>query len=110
VGVVARSIVGKAMMRRTKKVGVRSGASTKARAVGESLVVSFASAEVLWRHTPLVLPDRRAWKILLQSLRMVDQIVVTQGPKVTEDDRYGAANRDLCEKMDAQYSTRRRPW
>ena len=94
----------------------------EARAHGDYLIVSFASAEVLWHHKrrkPSI-PDDHKW-VLLQGLRMIDEVVVTHGQKegldfeeeflrlrpqmlvVTEDDQYGQLKRDLCAKVGAEY-------
>ena len=80
----------------------------EARALGDYLIVSFASAEVLWHHKrrkPSIPDDHK--RALLQGLRMIDEVIVTQGHKegldfeddflrirpdfliVTEDDKYG---------------------
>ncbi|MCX6875094.1 MAG: adenylyltransferase/cytidyltransferase family protein [Verrucomicrobia bacterium] len=94
----------------------------EARAVGDYLIVSFASAEVLWLHKrrkPSIPDDHK--RALLQGLRMVDEVIVTHGHQegldfeadflrvrpdfliVTEDDKYGALKRDLCARVGAQY-------
>jgi cytidyltransferase-like protein len=95
----------------------------EARALGDYLIVSFASAEVLWHHKrrkPSIPDDHK--RALLQGLRMIDEVIVTQGQKegldfeedflriqpdfliVTEDDHYGALKRDLCARVGAQYT------
>lgn len=95
----------------------------EARALGDYLVVSFASAEVLWHHKrrkPSIPDDHK--RSLLQGLRIVDEVVITHGHKegldfeedflrirpdfliVTEDDKYGTAKRELCEKVGARYT------
>ncbi len=95
----------------------------EARSLGDYLVVSFASAEVLWHHKrrkPSIPDDHK--RVLLQGLRMIDEVVVTQGQKegldfeedflrirpdfliVTEDDKYGDLKRELCAKVGAQYT------
>jgi cytidyltransferase-like protein len=95
----------------------------EARALGDYLVVSFASAEVLWHHKrrkPSIPDDHK--RVLLQGLRMIDEVVITEGHKegldfeedflrirpdfliVTEDDRYGHLKRELCEQVGAQYT------
>lgn len=95
----------------------------EARALGDYLVVSFASAEVLWHHKrrkPSIPDDHK--RVLLQGLRMIDEVIVTQGHKegldfeedflrirpdfliVTEDDKYGDLKRELCEKVGARYT------
>ncbi len=94
----------------------------EARAHGDHLVVSFASAEVLWHHKrrkPSI-PDEHKLA-LLQGLRMVDEVIVSKGRKegldfeddflrirpdlliVTEDDKYGPLKRELCESVGARY-------
>lgn len=94
----------------------------EARALGDYLIVSFASAEVLWHHKrrkPSIPDDHK--RVLLQSLRMIDEVVITQGHKegldfeedflrlqpdflvVTEDDKYGPLKRDLCQQVGAEY-------
>lgn len=95
----------------------------EARALGDYLIVSFASAEVLWHHKrrkPSIPDDHK--RALLQGLRMIDEVIVTQGHKegldfeedflrlrpdfliVTEDDKYGQVKRDLCARVGAQYT------
>jgi len=95
----------------------------EARALGDYLVVSFASAEVLWHHKrrkPSIPDDHK--RALLQGLRMIDEVVVTNGHTegldfeddflrirpdfliVTEDDKYGDAKRGLCEQVGARYT------
>jgi cytidyltransferase-like protein len=95
----------------------------EARALGDYLIVSFASADVLWHHKrrkPSIPDDHK--RVLLQGLRMIDEVIVTQGHKegldfeedflricpdfliVTEDDKYGAVKREICEKVGAQYT------
>jgi cytidyltransferase-like protein len=87
----------------------------EARALGDYLIVSFASAEVLWHHKrrkPSIPDDHK--RALLQGLRMIDEVVITHGHKegldfeddflrikpdfliVTEDDKYGPLKRELC--------------
>lgn len=94
----------------------------EARAHGDYLIVSFASAEVLWHHKrrkPSIPDDHK--RALLQGLRMVDEVIVTQGHDegldfkedflrirpamllVTEDDKYGALKRELCAQAGAEY-------
>ena len=94
----------------------------EARALGDYLIVSFASAEGLWRHKrrkPSIPDDHK--RVLLQGLRMIDWVVITAGHQeglefeadflrlrpdflvVTEDDKYGEAKRDLCKQAGAQY-------
>ena len=95
----------------------------EARALGDYLIVSFASAEVLWHHKrrkPSIPDDHKL--ALLQGLRMIDEVVVTQGHQegldfeedflrlrpdfliVTEDDKYGDLKRALCARVGAQYT------
>jgi cytidyltransferase-like protein len=95
----------------------------EARALGDYLVVSFASAEVLWHHKrrkPSIPDDHK--RALLQGLRMIDEVVITEGHKqgldfeedflrirpdfliVTEDDKYGGLKRELCTQVGAQYT------
>ncbi len=95
----------------------------EARALGDYLIVSFASAEVLWHHKrrkPSIPDDHK--RVLLQGLRMIDEVIVTQGHKegvdfeedflrirpdfliVTEDDKYGVIKRELCRQVGAQYT------
>ncbi|PAW73552.1 MAG: cytidyltransferase [Verrucomicrobiia bacterium Tous-C4TDCM] len=94
----------------------------EARAHGDYLIVSFASAEVLWHHKrrkPSIPDDHK--RVLLEGLRMVDEVIVTQGHDegldfkedflrirpamllVTEDDKYGALKRELCAQVGAEY-------
>ena len=95
----------------------------EARALGDYLIVSFASADVLWHHKrrkPSI-PDEHKFA-LLQGLRMIDEVIITHGHKegldfedeflrirpdfliVTEDDKYGPLKRDLCERVGAHYT------
>ncbi len=95
----------------------------EARALGDYLIVSFASAEVLWHHKrrkPSIPDDHK--RALLMGLRMIDEVVVTQGHKegvdfeedflrirpdfliVTEDDKYGDIKRELCRQVGAEYT------
>ncbi len=95
----------------------------EARSLGDYLIVSFASAEVLWHHKrrkPSIPDDHK--RALLQGLRMIDEVIVTQGHKegvdfeedflrirpdfliVTEDDKYGDIKRGLCQQVGAQYT------
>lgn len=95
----------------------------EARALGDYLIVSFASAEVLWHHKrrkPSIPDDHK--RVLLQSLRMIDEVIVSHGHKegidfeedflrikpdfliVTEDDKYGDIKRELCARVGAQYT------
>lgn len=95
----------------------------EARALGDYLIVSFASADVLWHHKrrkPSI-PDEHKFA-LLQGLRMIDEVIITHGHRegldfedeflrirpdfliVTEDDKYGPLKRELCERVGAQYT------
>lgn len=95
----------------------------EARAIGDHLIVSFASAEVLWHHKrrkPSIPDDHK--RVLLQGLRMIDEVIITTGHDegldfkedflrirpdfliVTEDDKYGELKRDLCNQVGAQYT------
>ena len=94
----------------------------EARAMGDYLIVSFASEETRKHHdqNPPSLSDEHR-KVLLESLRMVDKVVVGTGIRpgldfeeaflaerpdmlvVTEDDPYGDLKRALCAKTGAQY-------
>jgi cytidyltransferase-like protein len=95
----------------------------EARALGDYLIVSFASADVLWHHKrrkPSIPDDHK--RVLLQGLRMIDEVIVTTGHKegldfeddflrikpdfliVTEDDKYGDLKRELCAKVGAEYT------
>ena len=94
----------------------------EARALGDHLTVSFASAEVLWRHKHRrsSLPDDHK-RALIAALEMVDEVIVTTGEEdgldfkddflrlrpdilaVTEDDKYGPRKRELCAQVGARY-------
>ena len=94
----------------------------EARALGDYLIVSFASEEVLWHHKKRKpsIPDEHK-RVLLESLRMVDEVIVGTGMEkgldfereflearpdalvVTEDDLYADVKRALCAKVGAQY-------
>lgn len=95
----------------------------EARALGDYLVVSFASAEVLWHHKrrkPSIPDDHK--RALLQSLRVIDEVIITHGHEegldfkddflrirpdvlvVTEDDKYGDLKRRLCQEVGASYT------
>jgi len=94
----------------------------EARALGDYLIVSFASADVLWHHKrrkPSI-PDDHKYA-LLTGLRVIDEVIMTHGKDegidfkqeflqakpdflvVTEDDKYGAMKRDLCARVGAEY-------
>lgn len=95
----------------------------EARALGDYLIVSFASAEVLWYHKrrkPSI-PDEHKFA-LLQGIRIIDEVIIGRGIEegidfredfmrikpdfliVTEDDKYGALKRELCDLVGAQYT------
>lgn len=94
----------------------------EARALGDYLIVSFASEEVLWIHKQRKpsIPDEHK-KALLENMRMIDQVVIGHGHKegldfyedflhlrpdvlaVTEDDKYGDLKRALCQEVGAEY-------
>ncbi len=95
----------------------------EARALGDYLIVSFASAEVLWHHKrrkPSIPDDHK--RVLLQGLRMIDEVIITHGHKegldfeedflrlrpdfliVTEDDKYSEVKREICKQVGAQYT------
>jgi cytidyltransferase-like protein len=94
----------------------------EARALGDHLTVSFASADVLWlhKHRRSSLPDDHK-RALLESLEMVDAVVVGRGLEegldfkedflrlrpailaVTEDDKYTPLKRELCGQVGAEY-------
>eukprot|EP00879_Flechtneria_rotunda_P012500 GHRR01013052.1.p1 GENE.GHRR01013052.1~~GHRR01013052.1.p1 ORF type:complete len:378 (+),score=85.22 GHRR01013052.1:427-1560(+) len=95
----------------------------QAKALGDYLIVSFASNEVLAGHKngrkPSIPTEHK--KSLIGSLRMVDEVVVGEGSKpgldfeehfllikpqllvVTDDDKYGQQKRELCAKVGAKY-------
>lgn len=94
----------------------------EARSLGDYLVVSFASSEVLWIHKrrkPSI-PDEHKFA-LLQGVRVVDEVVIGHGHDegidfredflrirpdflvVTEDDKYAPLKRALCDEVGAQY-------
>ncbi|MCH2182782.1 MAG: adenylyltransferase/cytidyltransferase family protein [Mariniblastus sp.] len=94
----------------------------EARALGDRLVVCFASTEVLWKHKSRKpsLPDAHK-RAILESLQMVDQVVVGKGETmgldfaepfrqlrpdllvVTEDSRYLAEKKQLCAEVGAEF-------
>ncbi|HTX65771.1 MAG TPA: adenylyltransferase/cytidyltransferase family protein [Opitutaceae bacterium] len=94
----------------------------EARALGDHLTVSFASAEVLWNHKQRrrSLPDEHK-RALLAALEMVDEVVIGTGLAegldfqeeflrlrpdilaVTADDKFGAAKQALCVRVGARY-------
>ena len=95
---------------------------SEARALGDRLVVSFASDAVLLAHKQRAssLPEEHK-KVLIESLRMVDEVVIGRGHElgldfkedflrlrpaflaVTEDDKYADAKRALCAQVGARY-------
>jgi len=95
---------------------------TEARALGDRLVVSFASDAVLLAHKQRAssLPEGHK-KALIESLRMVDEVVIGRGHElgldfkddflrlrpsvlaVTEDDKYADTKRALCAAVGARY-------
>jgi cytidyltransferase-like protein len=95
----------------------------EARALGDYLIVSFASAEVLWHHKrrkPSI-PDEHK-QALLKGQRMIDEVNIGTSHKegldfeedflrirpdfliVTEDDKYGDLKRALCAQAGARYT------
>lgn len=94
----------------------------EARALGDYLIVSFASSEVLWAHKQRKpsIPDEHK-KVLLESLRCVDEVVIGGGQDlgldfkdvfmdlkpellaVTEDDGYGELKQALCAQTGSEY-------
>ncbi|HEX2101558.1 MAG TPA: adenylyltransferase/cytidyltransferase family protein [Candidatus Synoicihabitans sp.] len=94
----------------------------EARALGDYLIVSFASADVLWLHKRRrsSLPDEHK-QALIASLDMVDEVVVGKGCDegidfydhfrrlrpdilaVTEDDKYTPLKQALCAEVGARY-------
>ena len=96
---------------------------SEAKALGDHLTVCFASDDVLWAHKKRRSSIPQEHKhALLQSLRMVDHVVIGQNPElgldfqdhflqlqpdvlaVTEDDHYSEAKRALCAQVNAQYT------
>jgi cytidyltransferase-like protein len=95
---------------------------TQARSLGDHLTVCFASANVLWehKHRKSSLPDDHK-KALIESLRMVDEVVISDGKRVgldfedhfrrlrpnilavTQDDQYEDIKRALCDEIGAVY-------
>ncbi len=94
----------------------------EAKALGDQLIVSFASAEVLWHHKrrkPSI-PDEHKLE-LLRNLRMIDEVVIGHGLEegidfrehfhrlrpdilaVTEDDKYTPLKKQLCAETGARY-------
>ena len=93
----------------------------EARSLGDYLIVSFASEQVLWesrRRKPSIPDDHK--KVILESLCMVDKVVcgesLTPGMDfehvflkerpdilaVTEDDCYGDLKKELCARTGAR--------
>lgn len=94
----------------------------EAKALGDYLIVSFASSEVLWIHKrrkPSI-PDEHKFA-LLQGIRCIDEVVIGHGHEegidfredflrirpdflvVTEDDKYAPLKRELCAQVGAEY-------
>jgi cytidyltransferase-like protein len=94
----------------------------EAKALGDYLIVSFASAEVLWIHKrrkPSI-PDEHKFA-LLKGIRVIDEVVIGHGHEegidfredflrirpdvlaVTEDDQYAEMKRALCTEVGAAY-------
>ncbi|MFC7338047.1 adenylyltransferase/cytidyltransferase family protein [Haloferula chungangensis] len=94
----------------------------EARALGDHLTVSFAAEEILWEQKerrPSIPDDHK--KVLLEGLRMVDEVVIGTSPEeglefrehflrirpdllvVTEDDKYGGVKQELCDQIGARY-------
>lgn len=94
----------------------------EAKALGDYLIVSFASEDVLWHHKQRKpsIPDQHK-KVLIENLRGVDQVIIGTCMKkgldfekeflelkpdilaVTDDDLYGDVKRELCAKVGAKY-------
>ena len=93
----------------------------EAKKLGDELTVCFAAAEVLWAHKGRrSLPDEQK-QAVLESLRMVDRVVVGRGATpgldfeehflrlkpdtlaVTDDDKYADVQRELCTRAGAEY-------
>jgi len=94
----------------------------EARALGDHLTVSFASAEVLWLHKQRrsSLPDEHK-AALIAALDCVDEVVVGQGLEegidfradflrlrpdilaVTDDDKYTPLKQALCDEVGGRY-------
>lgn len=95
---------------------------TEARALGSHLTACFASDKVLYQHKQRrsSIPEDHK-RVLLESLRMVDRVVMGEDPElgldfkshflrlkpdllvVTEDDHYADAKRALCAAVGAEY-------
>lgn len=94
----------------------------EARALGDYLIVSFASEDVLWHHKKrkASIPDDHKFA-LLNGLSIVDEVIIGRGLDhgidfaesfravkpdvlaVTEDDLYETEKKVLCEEIGAQY-------
>lgn len=94
----------------------------EARALGDRLVVSFASKDVLWEHKQRrpSIPDEHK-KALLEAFWMVDEVIIGTDSDigldfksyflktkpdmlvVTEDDQYEDLKKDLCIQVGAEY-------
>lgn len=94
----------------------------EAKALGDSLIVSFAADEVLWKHKhrKSSLPEEHK-QALLEGLTIVDEVVVGRSESlgldfeddflrikpdilaVTTDDLYGAVKQTLCARTGTQY-------
>lgn len=94
----------------------------QAKALGDYLIVSVASDEVLWKHKHRRPSIPLQHKIhLLKSLNMVNEVVIGKDPElgfdfkcellrirpdilaVTEDDRYGEEKKELCKQHNINY-------
>ncbi|MDJ0914192.1 MAG: adenylyltransferase/cytidyltransferase family protein [Desulfobacterales bacterium] len=95
---------------------------TEAKALGEHLTVCFASDRVLWAHKKRrsSIPQEHK-QAVLQSLDMVDDVVIGKDPDigfdfrthflrirpdllvVTDDDHHSEKKRELCAQIGAQY-------
>jgi len=94
----------------------------EAKALGDYLVVCFASADVLWFHKrrkPSI-PDEHKLE-LLKQIRLIDEVVIGRGLEegidfrehflrirphilaVTEDDKYTPLKKQLCADVGAEY-------
>jgi cytidyltransferase-like protein len=95
----------------------------QAKSLGDYLIVSFASDEVLWKykHRKPSIPEIHK-KILLESLEMVDEVVIGKNTSkiglefedyfiksqpyilaVTEDDNFGEQKKRLCSQYGVKY-------
>ncbi len=96
---------------------------TQAKALGDYLIVSFASDRILqiYKNKKTSIPERHKRKIL-ESLRMVDEVVMGDQEEkvgldfkehflrikpdilaVTEDDKFGEQKIKLCAQIEAEY-------